>query len=185
MTISMTCLQIFTKQDMDLSMVPREVIMSPENRLCPLQRKLLIAVDGSENSDRAVTYVACMLGEVRRVSISLLHIISIPPDDYFHTEDEQKNWIEEHEKAAITAIEKHAHQLIDAGITETAVRYTIRKGIFPSVAEVILEELVTSGASTLVIGRQGISKKEEFIYGSTSNKLLHAVKGSTALWVIE
>jgi len=50
---------------------------------------------------------------------------------------------------------------------------------------VILEELKKSGANTLVIGRRGISKKEEFIYGSTSNKLLHAAKGSAAMWVIE
>lgn len=54
-----------------------------------------------------------------------------------------------------------------------------------SVAEVILEEMKKSGANTLGISRRGISKKEEFIYGSTSNKLLHAAKGSAAMWVVE
>lgn len=159
--------------------------MTSEANPCSFRKDLLIAVDGSENSDRAIEYVACMLGGGGQVSISLLHIISVPPDDYFHTESEQRAWIEEREKAAIAAGERHIRRLIEAGIPETAVHYTIRKGTFPSVAEVILAELKKSGASTLVIGRRGISKKEEFIYGSTSNRLLHAAKGSAALWVVE
>jgi len=37
---------------------------------------------------------------------------------------------------------------------------------------------------TIVIGRRGISKKEEFIFGSTSNKIIHEAK-KCAVLVIE
>ncbi len=54
-----------------------------------------------------------------------------------------------------------------------------------SIAETILDELRERSAGTLVVGRRGITKKEEFIYGSTSSKLLHAQKNSAAMWVVE
>jgi nucleotide-binding universal stress UspA family protein len=37
---------------------------------------------------------------------------------------------------------------------------------------------------TVVIGRRGISRKEEFIFGSTSNKILHTAR-DCSVWVIE
>ena len=37
---------------------------------------------------------------------------------------------------------------------------------------------------TVVIGRRGISKKEEFMFGSTSTKILHIAK-DCSIWVIE
>jgi nucleotide-binding universal stress UspA family protein len=159
--------------------------MSADRKQYSFTKTLLIAVDGSENSDRAIAYVADMLGNVSDLSITILRIISIPPEDYFYTSEEQSIWIQKQETAAITSVDRYIRLLIDAGIEEAALHKKIRKGVFASIAEVILEELKRCGANTLVIGRRGISKKEEFIYGSTSNKLLHAPKGATALWVIE
>jgi len=37
---------------------------------------------------------------------------------------------------------------------------------------------------TVVIGRRGLSKKEEFIFGSTSNRILHEAN-NCAVMVIE
>ena len=51
--------------------------------------------------------------------------------------------------------------------------------------QAILEEALELGAGTIVLGRRGISKKEEFIFGSTSNKILHSRKSCAALWVVE
>jgi nucleotide-binding universal stress UspA family protein len=52
------------------------------------------------------------------------------------------------------------------------------------VAQAILEEALALGAGTIVLGRSSISKKEEFIFGSTSNKILHSRKSCSALWVV-
>jgi hypothetical protein len=45
-----------------------------------------------------------------------------------------------------------------------------------------LKEKLACG--TVVIGRRGISKKEEFLFESTSNKIIHTAK-DCAVWVIE
>ncbi len=153
--------------------------------VCPLNRHIMISVDGSENSDRAVAYMVCMLGGVSGVQVTLLHIISIPPEDYFTTTEEEKNWITLHERSAEAAINRHTEQLIDGGIASAAILPVIKKGRFMSIAETILDELRKRSAGTLVVGRRGITKKEEFIYGSTSSKLLHAQKNSAAMWVVE
>ncbi|KAF0179563.1 MAG: UspA domain-containing protein [Nitrospirae bacterium] len=159
--------------------------MSTEQTVCPLNRHVLIAVDGSENSDRAVAYMVCMLGNVSGVQVTLLNIISIPPEDYFHTPEEESKWIEEHEHASIAAVRRHTEQLVAGGIPVASIAPVIRQGRFRSIAETILDELRKSGAGTIVVGRRGISRKEEFIYGSTSSKLLHAIKASAAMWVVE
>ncbi len=153
--------------------------------VCPLNRHVLISVDGSENSDRAVAYMVCMLSGVSGVQVTLLHIISIPPEDYFTTPEDEKNWMALHERSAEAAINRHTEQFVDGGIALPAIVPVIRKGRFQSIAETILDELRKSGAGTLVVGRRGISKKEEFLYGSTSSKLLHAQKNSAAMWVVE
>lgn len=159
--------------------------MTTTPTVCPLNRHVLIAVDGSENSDRAVAYVVCMLGGVPGVRVTLLNIISVPPEDYFITPEEERTWMEAHDNGAETAVSRHTEQLVAGGIALSSVMPVIRKGRYASIAETILDELAESGAGTLVVGRRGLSKKEEFIYGSTSSKLLHAAKKSAALWVVE
>ncbi|HSW63511.1 MAG TPA: universal stress protein [Dissulfurispiraceae bacterium] len=159
--------------------------MSAEQTVCPLNRHVLIAADGSENSARAVAYMVCMLGNVSGVQVTLLNIISIPPEDYFLTPEEEAGWLEEHERSSKAALRRHTEQLVAGGISVSSIAPVVRKGRFHSIAETILDELRKSGAGTLVVGRRGISRKEEFIYGSTSSKLLHAVKNSAAMWVIE
>jgi nucleotide-binding universal stress UspA family protein len=75
--------------------------------------------------------------------------------------------------------------LMSAGVDGEFVNVCMKTGVYPSVAEVILNEATLVGAGTIAIGRRGISKQEEFIYGSTSNKILHSQKSCNALWVIE
>ena len=51
-------------------------------------------------------------------------------------------------------------------------------------ASCIIRELEELKCCTVVIGRRGISKKEEFIFGSTSSRILHDAK-NCAVMVIE
>ena len=52
------------------------------------------------------------------------------------------------------------------------------------VAERILLEQQKGGYGTVVIGRRGISKREEFLFGSVSNKIVHEAR-NCAVWVVE
>jgi nucleotide-binding universal stress UspA family protein len=81
-------------------------------------------------------------------------------------------------------LENYRQILIQSGFSEdkTSVKLIIKD--CPSVAECILDELNKLKACTAVVGRRGISKKEEFLFGSTSSKIIHDAK-NCSVWVIE
>lgn len=155
-----------------------------ENSRQTRDRHLLLAVDESENAKRAVLYVADFLGGLPGFRLILLHIVPEPSDDYFFANADRALWIEEHRNKAIDIIERYRKILIQSGFREDKVSVIINTKYCPSVAECILEEQRKLNCCTVVIGRRGISKKEEFMFGSTSNKLLHSAE-NCALWIIE
>jgi nucleotide-binding universal stress UspA family protein len=156
--------------------------ISPET--ASRSRNILIAVDNSENARRAVLYVADMLRGLPWFHITLLTIISEPPEDYFTGEQEHHQWITDQKAAAAKMIEEYRNILIQSGFKENAVDMKVAMSFCPSIADCILSEQKTLQIDTLVIGRRGISKKEEFMFGSTSNKILHSTK-NCSIWVIE
>ena len=48
-----------------------------------VNRNILIAVDDSQNAQRAVTYVGRLLGGIRGFKVTVLHVIPEPEEDYF------------------------------------------------------------------------------------------------------
>ncbi|NWF98658.1 MAG: universal stress protein [Nitrospirae bacterium] len=147
-------------------------------------RNILIAVDGSENSKRAVLYVGDIINSTKGFHVTIVNIISIPPDDYFVSEDEKASWIGNKSFESNKILQEHLSLLLRSGINkdDVDIKLVVKECI--SVAECILETQKKLNCGTIVIGRRGISKKEEFIYGSTSNKLLHSAK-DCSVWIIE
>jgi nucleotide-binding universal stress UspA family protein len=159
--------------------------MEPSWQACILNKHILVAVDESDNAKRAVAYVALMLGGLRGFKVTLINIVPVPPDDFFANAEERASWIEDNEKKSKLVLEGYRETLIKSGVDGEFVEICMKTGEYPSVAQVILNEANLIGASTIALGRRGISKQEEFIYGSTSNKILHSQKSCNALWVIE
>lgn len=147
-------------------------------------KHILIAVDESENAKRAVLYVADFLGGFPGFRVTLLNIIPEPSEDYFNTDEERREWIESHRSKAKQMLENYRQILIQSGFIEDKVAARVDVRDCPSVAECILDEQEKLESCTVVVGRRGISKKEEFIFGSTSNKILHMAK-NCSVWVIE
>lgn len=147
-------------------------------------RHILIAVDGSENAKRAVLYTADFLGGVPGFRATILNVIPEPPEDYFRTDEERVKWIEDQRSNAGKMLENYRQILIQSGFTEDKVTALTDVRYCPSVADCILDAQKRLKCCTVVIGRRGISKKEEFLFGSTSNKLLHSGK-NCAVWVVE
>ncbi|MEW6601887.1 MAG: universal stress protein, partial [Nitrospirota bacterium] len=147
-------------------------------------RHILIAVDESDNARRALLYAADFLGGVPGFRVSLLSIVPEPSDDYFNTDQERSQWVDDQRAKAEKTLGKYREVLIQSGFAENKVDTLVDVKKCPSVAECILDEQKKLGCCTVVVGRRGITKKEEFIFGSTSSKLLHAPK-NCAVWVIE
>lgn len=148
------------------------------------ERHILVALDESENGKRALLYVADFLGGQRGFRATLLNIISEPPENHFDSDTERNVWIENQRIKAKEMLDNYRMILLQSGFLEdkVAVRVEVRK--CPSIADCILDVQKKLECCTVVIGRRGISKKEEFLFGSTSNKVLHSLK-NCVVWVVE
>jgi len=146
-------------------------------------RNILIAVDESDNARRAVDYVAALLGGIEGFQITLFHVIPDPEEDYFQQPQDHEAWLENYRKKIDAMLESFRRILVDSGFSESSVRIRTIKRFCPSMAKCILQERDEVDYSTIVVGRQGISRSEEFLFGSVSSKIVNHAKNCT-VWVV-
>ncbi len=147
-------------------------------------KHLLVAVDESESSRRAVLYVADFLGGFPGFTVTILRIIPEPEEDFFDTAQELNNWVKEKLAAANKLLENYRQILIQSGFPEEKVRYRACLGETRSLADAILETRCDLTCCTVVVGRHHKSKTQEFLFGSTSSRLIHEAR-NCAVWVVE
>ncbi len=158
--------------------------MKPEVDTPMKDKHLLIAVDESDSSRRAVLYVADFLGGFPGFSVTLMSIIPEPEEDFFDTEAELNNWLKEKLDSTNKLLENYKQILIQSGFPEDKVRHRACIGEARSFSEAILETRCDLTCCTVVVGRHHKSKTEEFLFGSTSSRLVHEAK-NCAVWVVE
>jgi nucleotide-binding universal stress UspA family protein len=162
--------------------------MSVDHTKCDItgmvERHIMVAVDSSDNARRAVLFVGDFFGCYEGFQVTLLHIILEPAATYFSDNDERLKWLAAQRKESMRTMEEYRLILVDAGFPEDKVNVRIETMRAPSVADCIIKEQDEMKCCTIVIGRRGISKKEEFIFGSTSNRIIHEAK-KCAVLVIE
>jgi nucleotide-binding universal stress UspA family protein len=149
----------------------------------PLDKNILIAFDGSENAMRAVEYVAGTLGGFD-FNITLLYVIrgigsfqkGIP--DLFLP----KAHIEAAEKGITWVFDKAKRYLTDSGFKSDQIKTkTILNA--DSRAAAIDKEARDGDYSTIVLGRRGLSKVEEFFMGRVSKKVINTIR-NRSVWVV-
>jgi nucleotide-binding universal stress UspA family protein len=145
-------------------------------------RNILIAVDKSDNSRRAVEYVGGLLGGLPGFRATILHVIPEPEEDYFPTAKEKEAWLEREYKRIEALLEEYRKILIDAGFEAEDVNTRSTLRYCPSLAECILKEHPET-YSTIVVGRKGHTRTEEFLFGSVSSKIVNYAKNCT-VWVV-
>lgn len=149
-----------------------------------VERHILIAVDASENSKRAVLFVGDFFGCYPAIRVTILNIIFKPADGFFKSDKEYDEWLAGQQSASEEKLADYRRMLVESGFPAEKVEVKIKVMQGASVASCIIQELEKMKCCTVVIGRRGISKKEEFIFGSTSNRILHDAK-KCAVMVIE
>jgi len=131
--------------------------------------RVLIAVDSSENAAMATTYAADMLPRHRDVSVTLIHI---------RTDESESNM------DRIQAVLKEAQTILtEAGIPQEQIGIRIKKKQ-EGVARDILKEIASGGFGTVVVGRRGVSRAEQFFFGSVSSKILQNARDCT-VWLVD
>jgi nucleotide-binding universal stress UspA family protein len=159
--------------------------------------KVLIAIDGSENSGRAVKYLGRIVASGADFQVGLLYVERPPSRDFYASE---KEWIEagREQEAEIREFLTWANgHLQGQGLPADHVeeiylpscRSPVHKGaetcsLGTSIARDILRVQEEGGYGSLVVGRRGVSKAEEFLFGSVTNKVVHLAKECT-VWVVQ
>ena len=147
-------------------------------------RDVMIAVDESENSFRAVSYVGRLLGGLDGCNAIIMHVINEPGEDYFSTPEEHEKWICHYKKKFKKILEKYHKELVIRGFHPDSVSTVFITRKYPSIVECILSERDKNNFGTVVVGRHGIPRNEEFMFGSISNIMVHHAR-NCAVWVIE
>jgi len=158
--------------------------MTTEKKTLIKDRHLLVAVDQTENSKRAVLYVADFLGGFPGFRVTLLSIVPEPEDDFFDTEAEKVAWSREKTEEACKMLENYRQILIQSGFRADKVQVQTCVNEMKALSDAILQSQRGLSCCTVVVGRHHKSKSEEFLFGSTSSKIIHEAK-NCAVWVVE
>lgn len=147
-------------------------------------KKILVAVDESKNSMKAVKYVASGIQPTGKVTL-----LSVLPDStaacgldsptltplfkqnrkaFCAIEDTKKDHVKEFMEKAKTV-------LVEAGFPSKNVTIKIQKKKV-GIARDILKEAQVGKYDTLVMGRRGLSAVKEFLFGSVSSKVVQLAK---------
>jgi nucleotide-binding universal stress UspA family protein len=145
--------------------------------------KILIALDESEDSWRAVEYVAARFGRSAGVSITLLHILpDLPPEfwdiGHFLGRAEQRarergiaEWEKAQEMKWTGLVRKARARLVGSGIRASAVRRKFVPGVGDAAAEIV-DEARKGGYSTIVIGRGGKRPGPSSLLGGNADRVV-------------
>ena len=140
-------------------------------------KRILVAVDGSENSVRA-SQAALELAEKLKADLIVLHAI-IPPALYYHTEISSEGPVIEpptHEKEIDLYLEyarRVARGIVDKTVSEAENRSINVKADTPeatsSVVETIVNQAVKEKADLIIVGTRGLGGFKKLLLGSVSN----------------
>lgn len=146
-------------------------------------KKILVAVDGTDTARRALRYLATMVGSVAGVEICLLHIAPEPPPYYYLEGHSLKEYALAKNAAAAVIFAEAREILSELGLSGGAVscqNYLTASG--ESISDGILAVQKQGGYGTVVVGKRGVSKAEEFLFGSISNAVVQ--KCDFTVWVV-
>ncbi len=147
---------------------------------------IMLAVDGSESSLRAVDHLGFMVGGNAKIKVMLFHVMPRHGDYSAIRFDEKQTGIEEViTRGARRCVEHfygHAQRkLKQAGIRENQIEIRVSDSTVMNVGKAIVDEAKKGNYGTVVIGRQGVSKA--FLMGSVSRYLLDRIS-NLALWLV-
>lgn len=149
-------------------------------------REIMVAVDGSESSLRAVDHLAFMIGGNTDVNLTFFHVAprlkDFCPIDFEDADSaELETIIRQGDQACVDRFFAHArNKLGELGIRDSQIKIRVKEGGF-RVGKAVLEAYRQGKYGTLVIGRRGMDKK--FFTGSVSRYLINQFSDG-ALWVV-
>ncbi|BHH82764.1 universal stress protein [Desulforhopalus sp. 52FAK] len=147
------------------------------------REKILLAVDGSKASVRAVHYVGTFASLTSQIEVCILNVYPEPPPDYYTNGGLLDEYQEKCERRALEMLNEARVILLEAGVSENQLTQLVRIAERKTISEEVLAVQAEGNYGTVVAGKRGVSKAEEFLFGSISNALARHSKRFTS-WIV-
>jgi len=152
----------------------------------PETGRVLVALDASENAMKGVDFVASLAGGPI-FEVKLFHVLRGVQAAWERSQDMSVNKqgaaLAEWGVTEIEAVFKEAKEKLAAvGMDPRSIHTEVVSGT-ASRAAAIVQEARTGGFGTIVVGRRGLSKVQEFFMGRVGNKVIH-LANDRAVWVV-
>ncbi|ROQ93365.1 universal stress protein [Desulfosoma caldarium] len=147
--------------------------------------KILVGIDCSANAQRALDYVGTMLRPHDDILVTLFHVLIAPQPDIYPDRQQRERELEKRHGRALRQLEAMQARLVTLGVPKDRITMKIQVcAPEDNVAVTLLEEQRRGGYQTVVVGRRGMSKREEFLFGSVSSKIIREARECT-VWVVQ
>jgi len=142
------------------------------------KRKILLAVDGSDQAFEAVRYVS-RLFPPNRMEVVLFHVMTKVPESFWDIEKEPtysnkvaatRAWDLRQKKEIQEFMEKARQLFLDQNVPEDAIRIKIQERKVGIARDILYES--QNDYHGVVVGRWGMSMLKDFLWGSIANKLI-------------
>ncbi len=147
----------------------------------PLNEKILVAMDSSENAMLAVDYLASTLGGFD-FKITLFHVIRGTQELEFPFLFSSKESVDAAMQEIESVFDSAKRRLTDAGFGPDQITSRVVVNV-RSRAGAIVKEAREGDYGTIVLGRRGLSRVQEFFMGRVSNKVINTIR-NRAVWVV-
>jgi nucleotide-binding universal stress UspA family protein len=132
--------------------------------------KILVPIDGSENSLRALNH-GLFLSSKLKSKITILYVIEVPPFVYVQSQKLINS--------VMIALENEAKDILDIGKNQ-AKKYDIEPGMVflegGNIGSIIIDYDEKNNFDFIVIGSRGKGKFKHALLGSVSHRVLHHSK---------
>ncbi len=163
------------------------------NRPVPF-KNILIAIDDSAASIRALHYVGTLLRETPAVTITLFHVLNPMPRELMEhggsenpdlehqlgeqLRNDQQEWLHLEETLEYPILERALEHLKDTGLPTD--RVTLKLGYAGDIVDTILDEVRSGGYGTLVVTHHGPR-----LFGNGIAERLSRDLSGVALWIMQ
>lgn len=131
--------------------------------------KLLVPVDGSENSLRALDH-ANYLAKKTGANITAMNVIENPPTVYVESQKLLNDLLAKFREESANILDK-CKQIAEKN--DVKIETVMGEG---DAASTIVGYAQKGDFDTIIIGRRGLGRVKEMMLGSISNKVLHHAK---------
>ncbi len=157
--------------------------------MASMKKKILVAVDGSEQALEAVRYLS-LLQPAIQFEVTLFHVMTRIPESFWDLEQEPAN---DYRIVSIEAWEAQQREMIqdfmqisrrifaERGFSEGSVVVDIHERQEGIARDIVAE--AKKGYDAVVVGRLGLSELKDVVMGNIANKLLERLT-DIPVWVV-